>query len=234
MNSLHQDEIIKLENNDLQLQYILGGLYPHGGMNCNYWGCDIRCSTQPVEDDEKLKKVKDFIKKHNISNSTFLRLARTYLSGSFNSYKGDFGNLIPELDRAILKYEFKHTNDNSFVENDLKERELIELIEIHGNVEGTTLNDFLKKYSLTQVDFMILAKTSINYKYKEGRWFERTDLPEELIEILRTYDLYQSYEFVEEYRKSLETTNSKALNEEQPKLLVKRLKSRFKKINIHR
>ena len=90
MNSLHQDEIIKLEDKDLQLRYVLGGLYPHGGLNCDkYWGCDIRCSTSPVAKDENFEKVKNFITKHNISNSTFIRLARSYLFGTFNSYKGD-------------------------------------------------------------------------------------------------------------------------------------------------
>ena len=109
---LYQDEIIKLEDKDLQLRYILGGLYPHGGMNCSkYWGCDIKCSTKPVEDDDRFKKVKNFIIKHNISNATFLRLTRTYLSNSYMTYDLECGNLIRELDNAISGYNFAHTND---------------------------------------------------------------------------------------------------------------------------
>ena len=86
--SLYQDEIIKLDDNQLQLRYILGGLYPHGNLNCNkFWGCDVRCSTLPVPEDEKFRKVQNFITKHNISNSTFLKLARSYLFSTFKSYQ---------------------------------------------------------------------------------------------------------------------------------------------------
>lgn len=205
MEWLNQFEIRNLEDKDLQLRYILGGLYPHGGQNCNvYWGCYSKCDTQPVEDDERLQKVKDFILNHNISNSTFLRLARSYIFETLNSYKGDFGSLIPELGEAILDYDFVHTKEERFKENDLKERELLELIDKECGVEGTALNTFLGKYSLTPVDFMILAKTSINYKFKIGRVFEVTDLPKDLQVILEANNLYQSYKFVEQYRKALE------------------------------
>ncbi len=226
LKSLHQDEILKLEDKDEQLRYILGGLYPHGRLDCDsFWGCDIRCSTLPVPKDEKYKKTMDFITNHNISNATFLRLARTYLFGSFNSFKGDWGILIPELDRAIMDYNFVHTDYESIPENDLKERELLELVEREADVEGTSLNNFLTKYSLTPVDFIILAKTSINYQFKIARGFEKTDLISDLQGILMNNDLYQSYEWVKMYRDNLQKQNSQ---EEKPKSLIKRIKNKLR------
>lgn len=221
MNSLHQDEIIKLEDKDLQLRYVLGGIYPHGGLNCDkYWGCDIRCSTSPVSTDENYEKVKIFITKHNISNSTFIRLAGSYLFGTFNSYKGDWGTLIPELDRTIMGYNFTHTNYERIPENDLKEQELLELIEREATVEGTNLNNLLTKYSLTPIDFIILAKTSINYQFKIARGFVKTDLIKDLQEILKINNFYQSYEWLKMFRDNLQ---KQTLTQDKPKSLIRRM-----------
>lgn len=224
---LYQDEIRNLKDKNLQLRYILVGLYHHGELNCDsFWGCDIKCSTQPVENDERLEKVKSFIRKHNISNSTFLRLTRSYLFGALNSYRGDYGNLIPELERAIKDYYFVRNNQESFKENDLKEQELIELLEKEGNKKGTYLNRFLNKYLLTDIDFIILAKTSINYKYKAGRNFEVTDLPKDLTYILESNNLYQPKKWVKSYRDSLEKENG-VINLEKSKSLIKSIKDKI-------
>lgn len=206
MQRLYQDEIRKLEDKKLQLAYILGGIKISDKSPCCacYWACDIRCACTSVEDDERLEKVRSFITKHGISNETFLRLTLTYLKGKFNSYKGDFGNLIPELDRAIVDYKFHHTTTSKFKENDLKEKELLNLIERQSELEGTQLYNLLTMYSLTPVDFMILAKTSLNYAYSTGRGFEFKDLPVDLKNLLREQDLYQSYEYVQTYRKRFE------------------------------
>lgn len=210
--SLYQDEIIKLDDTTLQLQYMLGGLYPHGNYNCDkYWGCDIKCPTLPVPKDENLQKVMNFIKKHNISNATFIRLTRSYLHGTINPYLGDYGTFFNELDRTIMGYNFKKTDYESIPENDLKEKELLRLIVKEAYVEGTKLNKFLTKYSLTPIDFMILAKTSINYQFKIIRGFEITDLSNDLKEILKENDLYQSYEWVKTYRENLEKKKVKKL-----------------------
>ena len=104
--------------------------------------CDSKCSTRPVLDDEKFKNVKEFISKHHISNETFIRLTRSYLFGTINPYKCEWGDLIPELDRVIMDYNFVHTNNDSFPENDLKEKELMDLIMREAHVEGTCLNHF--------------------------------------------------------------------------------------------
>lgn len=51
---------------------------------------------------------------------------------------------------------------------------------------------------------MVLAKTSINYNYKVIRGYDVKDLPVDLQRILKEFDLYQSFAYVEEYRKQLE------------------------------
>lgn len=225
--SLSQNEIIKLEDDRLQLRYILGGIQmSNDKCTCwGFWNCDIHCHCNPVEDDERLEKVSNFIINHNISNETFLRLTLTYLRGSFNSYKGDFGNLIPELDRTILDYKFYHSPATRFKENDLKEKQLLKLIEKSGEVPGTKLNNLLTKYSLTPVDFMILAKTSLNYEYNDGRGFEVKDLPADLRELLKKHHLYQSYEFVLKYRQEFYENLAKEnmVKEQGNKSLIKRI-----------
>lgn len=244
MKSLYQSEIIKLEDKDLQLRYILGGMVT-SDKTCNcgtYWSCDIRCSTTPVEEDEKFKKVKDFINRHNISNETFLRLALTYLRGNFHSFKGDFGTLIPELDRALLDYEFNHYNGKT-IENDLKEKELLELVDKVNGSNKTSVSAFLVKYSLTPIDFIILAKTSLNYQYSVGRGFEIKDLPSDLKLILKENNLNQSLQFVKQYQQeyaekeknknikeveTIEVIEEEKNNEKGIKSLVKRFRNRFK------
>jgi len=207
MNSLHQDEIRELEDKDLQLQYLLGGLNTSEKTACGYnafWNCDIRCSCNPIPNDDRLAKIKEFRNKHNISNETFMRLVLSYLKGSLVKYNGEYGELILDLDKVLRSYNFKHSTIGKVVENDLKEKELLELLVKYGQVEGSSLNNFLKRYSLTPTDFMVLAKTSINYNFKILRGFEIKDLPVDLKNVLEEFDLYQSWEYVKEYRKKIE------------------------------
>jgi len=228
LGCLDQDQIIKLKDKTLQLRYMLGGLYLHGGMvECNkYWECDARCSTYCVPDDKNLRRVKDFMSKHHISNETFIRLTRSYLFGTINPYKCEWGDLIPELDRVIMGYNFVHTNNESYPENDLKEYELMDLIMREARVEGTSLNVFLKKYSLTAIDFMILAKTSLNYKFKMVRGFEKNDLFKDLDEILTINDLRMSCDYVITYRNMCHSINKK---QDKPKSLIRKIYDKIKK-----
>lgn len=227
LGSLSLDEIKKLKDKSLQLRYLLGALYPDGGMmECDkFLECDRHCSTRPVKIDNRLDNVKKFMLEHNMSNETFIKLAKSYLSGTINSYKGEWGNLIPELDRVIMDYGFLHTNYDSFSENDLREKELMDLIMNEAHVEGSYLNTFLKKYSLTTIDFMILAKTSINYKFKNIRYFDNDDLFCDLEDILIVNNLYLSYEYVNFYRVNLKRKEKK----ENSKKLIRRIKNIFKK-----
>ena len=204
MKYLHQNEIRDLEDKDLQLLYLLGGLNSKEKTVCNanvFWGCDIRCSCSPVPDDERIIRVKEFIKKHNISNETFMRLTRTYLCGQFVKYKGEYGELILELDRVLMSYNFIHTPSDKIPAEDLKEKELIKLVEKYADVEGSKLNEFLNKYLLTKTDFIVLAKTSINYNYKILRGFKMSDLSLDLFNLLTEFDLYQSLDYVREQQK---------------------------------
>lgn len=229
MESLHQDEIRKLEDKDLQLRYILGGLYPHGSQNClTYWNC-IRCATLGVEDDERLQQVKEFIEKHNISNATFLILARTYQRGSFVDYKGSLGELISELATIFEVYQFPCVVDETPKISSLKEKELLELVAQGLDNEASRLGQFLRKYDLSVADFMVLAKTSINASFRKISSFtdENFDLRKELVDLLNEANMYVSMEELEAYRKSL---TSKEV-EEEPKdgSLMRRIRDKFSK-----
>lgn len=224
MTNLHQDEIYKLEDKDIQLQYILGGIlmeneneYCHG-----FFTCDIRCSTMPVLQDERFDKVKKFLEKHNISNSTFLRLVEVYRHGRIIPFHGDFGSFFPELDRVIKDYHPRLYLEN-MEENDLKEKELLQLV----NTQNPAVLEFITKYNLTPVDFMILAKTSINYKFLELHLQDREDLSKDLKNIVKANDLFQSYEFVKEYQKS-QNKNTPSPEPTHKSFMV-RMKNKFRR-----
>ena len=71
---------------------------------------------------------------------------------------------------------------------------------------------------------MILSKTSINYQLKIARGFEKTDLVNDLQGILKTNDLYQSYEWVKMYRDNLKKINSK----QEQQSLIKRIRKKWR------
>lgn len=172
MEKLSQTEIRNLEDKDLQLRYMLGGLnrndgYKPCGYNC-FFNCDIKCFCLPVDNDECFIKVKEFIETHNISNETFMRLVRTYLYGWFYSYEHTSGNLIYELDKAISDYNFERKQGAFFRQNKFKEKELLKLVRKQIYNQQSELNTILQKYSITFIDFMVLAKTSLNYGYAGG------------------------------------------------------------------
>ncbi len=206
MKSLSQTEIRNLEDKDLQLRYMLGGLNRNDGYEvCGYntfFSCDIRCFCMPVADDEYLFKVKKFIEKHNISNETFMRLIKTHLNGWFYSFENDSGSLLPELEEIISDYNFKRNNDEFFKQNKLKEKKLLKLVKKQIYDNESEINSILQKYSISVVDFMILAKTSLNYEYA-GLRFEPKDLSNDIIDLLEKHNLYESLEEVKKYQKKL-------------------------------
>lgn len=206
MKLLHQDEIIELKDKDLQLRYLLGGLNRENKEICGYntfWGCDIRCSCAPVPDDERFQRVKRFVEKHKISNDTFMRLMISYIKGYILKFDNEYGDLIEELDRALADYKYIHSKKNTVPENNFKEKELLDFIEKDSKNQNSELNKFLTKYNLTQKDFLVLAKTTINYNFRVARGFEVKDLPVDLKNIIVNNDLYQSYEFVKQYHEDL-------------------------------
>jgi len=206
---LSQDEIRRLEDKNLQLRYLLGGLNTQENIVCEsniFWLCDIRCKCYPVPEDERLTRVKDFINNHNISNETFMRYVLSYTKGYLLRYKGKYGELIEELDRVLMNYKFIHSTcgKGRILENELKEKELLELLDIYSEEKGSLINNFLSTYSLTKTDFMVLAKTRLNRRFQVLRGFKIKDLPADLYNILEKFDLFQSEEFIKEYHRQIE------------------------------
>lgn len=193
MESKYRNEVRNLEDPILQLRYILGGFNGNKGEACGwdrFWSCSFRCACGPVLDDERLKKVLNFIHNHNISNETFLRLLLTYRVGNFVPYEGGLCPLTYELDEAIEDYGFTMYWDEDYLDSEEKEEELIDLILQSADVVGSPLNNFLTKYNLLPIDFMILAKTSIHRKYKSGMGFSEKDMSQDLINLLKMYNMY--------------------------------------------
>lgn len=188
---LHQYDILDLQDNNLQLRYFLGGFNSVEKKVCDkFWWCDIECSCSPVPDDERLDKVKEFIKKHNISNETFMRLliSRNF-NGYFKSYNGNFGEFINELDEIIKEYnihKFLRHNGNDDYKNGLSEQRLIEYVNRESLIDDSLLNKFLSYYQLTLTDFIVLAKTR---KFIVIRDRERHDLLLDLSILLKDYEL---------------------------------------------
>ncbi len=203
MTSLYRNEILKLEDEKERVRYLLGGLNREDHTTCTYnrfWGCDLRCPTMPLEEDERLLKIYDFMEKHNIGSGTMLKFSRTLLHNRFNPYHHDLGQLIPELSKVLADYHFI-TIDDSYSENDYKELELMEFIIKNYDNENSTLRLLLAKYNITIIDFIILAKTSLNYKYYSGLGIERTDLSKDIADLLTTAGIHDSYEKAVEYQK---------------------------------
>ncbi|MBE6153513.1 MAG: hypothetical protein E7166_04745 [Firmicutes bacterium] len=229
MESLFQDEIEEIKDENLQLRYLLGTLNRKDKEQCptnSYWNCDIRCDATPVNDDKKLLKVLIFIKKHNLSVDSFFRLLCSHLKGNFCYYDGDCGELIRELDYAIKDYEFVFSKTYSLPQNDYKEKELLKLILRDINNQDSSLNILIKKYSLTITDFMVLAKTSLIMNWKQHSFWERKDLFKDLKQILDNNNLYDTMESVLEYRKDLKITET---DEQHEKSLRKSFINKFRK-----
>jgi len=200
---MKKTEIKKLEDKDLQLRYYLGGLKnisTGSNYECNYWTCSINCSCSAVPNDEKLEAVKAFIKNHNITNERFLKLAYNYLIGATMKYHGMYSQLFLELAAVIKPYQFTQTNLGEKPDNDFREKELEEIV--YGTNNNSIISNFIKKYNLTAEDFIILAKTSINYNLHNLQVSNPNDtFSSEVKDILSQYELYVPREYIEEYRK---------------------------------
>ena len=190
---LCQSDIRKIDNPNIQLRYILGGFNSKDHIVCTsnkYWSCDVKCGCTPVEYDDKFLRVKDFIRKHNISNSTFLRLLLTYINGYFYIDKKYKSKLIRELESIVEDYNLECIND--FKEDNFEGMDILKQItELKGY---ETLKEFFVKYSLTIEDFITLAKTSLHHNYRVGRSFDVRDLPADLIQLLSSVDISKIFE----------------------------------------
>ena len=158
---MKKDDITKLKDKDLQLKYILGGLkfIRDGNIRCNYWTCDINCSCNKVEEDEKFIKIKKFIKKHNLTNERFAKLTYNYLVGAIMKYNGSYTPLFTELYEVIKTYNFPASKKYKIEDIGYKEKEFEEYLYGHNN---DLITDYINKYSLTREDVMALIKTYVN------------------------------------------------------------------------
>ena len=206
---MKKTDIKKLNDKNLQLRYYLGGLeIMTNNRACKYWRCDINCSCSPVPDDNRLTKVKEFIKNHNLTNDCFVRTAYNYLTGAIMKYKGKYSPFFIELDSVLKPYNF--VCEEIKTENEFRDKELEELINDNSNKE---IKDYISKYNLSIEDFIVLAKTSINYNYYVMRGLDKDcdiDFTSNVADIIHKHGLAVTREYIEnykeEYKKSHENT----------------------------
>lgn len=202
---MKKSEVRKLEDKDLQLRYLIGGLINTVNEDyCNYWKCDINCSCDIVPDDERLEAVKKFIKKHNITNERFIKLAYNFLVGAVMKYHDEYSQLFLELEEVLKPYQFNQSFRNEIPNNSLKEKELEKLVSsAHEN--DSIVGVFIKKYNLTAEDFIVLTKMTLNYRMHAMYVTDTHDtFFEEIQGIINRYDLSMPREYVQEYIKMSE------------------------------
>ena len=76
-------------------------------------------------------------------------------------------------------------------------------IHFHRTFQNAIHDTITKKYSLTPIDFMILSKTGLNYKFKMVRGFEKNDLfkaENTLLDIIKEMDIVMSNSFNETFK----------------------------------
>lgn len=206
---MKKSEINSLDDKDLQLRYYLGGLKRiRDGENqsCSYWACDINCSCSEVPDDERLIEVKNFIKKHNITNERFIKLSYWHLAGAVMKYKGSCSPLFLELENALKPYNFTHTNRVEIPDNDFREKELETV------VNNSAVKVYCAKYELDPTDFISLAKTSLNYQIYPLQVAKNPNdaFLNELYDIIDSYGLYISREQIQKYREAYKSKHEDA------------------------
>lgn len=203
---MKKSEINKLDDKDLQLRYYLGGLkLINDGENtlCNYWTCDIDCSCTAVANDEKFVEVKKFINKHNLTNERFIRLSYCLLMNSVIKYKGKYSPFFTELENVIEPYNFTHTRSNNKQDNDFREKELENI------ANEPIVRKYCSKYQLDTIDFIVLAKMSINYRFYNLQIAKNPNdtFSKELVEIINSHNLYVSRECIKEYNNNQKATS---------------------------
>lgn len=202
---MRRSEIEKLEDKDLQLRYYLGGLR-HNMSNdneCIYWRCDIDCGCPKLNDDIDLTGVKDFIKKHNITNERFLRLAYNHLAGNYVYYHNEPSEILVELEEVLKPFLFNKWEKKT--DNTLYDKKLEELINDVKNPHAfyvEDIRDFIDKYNLTDNDFITLAKTWINHRWVGlvNHYDSSIDkFADEIKNIINNHGLYIDEDMIEAY-----------------------------------
>ncbi len=200
MKSMYNSEIIKIEDEKLKLQYVLGGLSSYGKEHtCSrYWSCDVKCSAMPVPDDENLAKVIQFMQKHNLDVIAFLEIAYSYIRDGFYQYGTEYGPLLNELEDAIKSYNIRHLKRSMIYKKEviIRDYEILTLLSRDCNNKDSELSKFLLKYSLTVKDFIVLVKTRLNFGFFFCRGFESSDFFKDLSSITRNNIPFEDYDTV--------------------------------------
>ncbi len=219
---MRKKEIIKINDKDLQLRYFLGGLnYIKDGEKqlCNYWTCKINCSCLKVSDDENLLKVKNFIKKHNITNERFLILSYNYLINSIMKYNYEYSPLFLELENVLKPYNFTHTKFGKKPDNNFRQTELENII------NESIVQKYCTKYKLDSSDFISLAKTSLNYNFYNLKIAKNPNdtFTYELAKIIESFKLYVPREIITKYREKYKQNTQLVID-------TKKLQQRYLKL----
>lgn len=204
MKSMYNSEIPQIEDEKLKLQYVLGGLSSYGKEHtCSrYWSCDIKCRAMPVPDDENLAKVIQFMQKHNLDVIAFLEITYSYLRDGFYQYGTGYGPLLNELEDAIKNYTIRHLKRSMVDKNEviIRDYEILTLLSRDCNNKDSELSKFLLKYSLTAKDFIVLAKTRLNFGFFLCRGFESSEFYTDLNSIIRNNIPFEDYDTVRKIR----------------------------------
>ena len=230
---MKKSQVEKLEDKDLQLMYFLGGLKDMiNKENCHYWLCDIDCSCNIVPDDESLDAVKNFIKKHNITNERFIKLAYNFLIGAVMKYHGDYSQLFLELEEVLKPYQFTQSNEKKIPDNNFREEELEKLVN-NAYEPGLFIYNFINKYNLTVEDFIILSKTILNYNFHGLSLSNLNDtFIIEIEDIINHYNLSIPKEYIQEYIKADEEKQETTKLIIETKTLQKKYLQLMKKLLI--
>lgn len=174
----------------------------------------IGCSCNIVPDDERLDAVKNFIKKHNITNERFLKLSHNFLIGAVMKYHGNYSQLFLELEEVLKPYEFTKSNRKEIQDNNFRAEELEKLVNSSYDSDSI-VGDFIKKYNLTSEDFIVLSKIILNYNMYGLQLSNPDDtFITEIKDIINHYNLSVSKEYIQEYIKAKQYT------EETTKLII--------------
>lgn len=204
MKPMYNNEIRKIEDEKLKLQYILGGLssWKKEHTCSRYWSCDIKCSAMPVPDDENLAIVIQFMKKHNLDVTAFLEIAYSYLRDGFYQYGTEYGPLLNELEDAIKRYNIRHVKQSKVDKKEviIEDYEILTLLYRDCNNKDSELSKFLLKYSLTTKDFIVLVKTRLNFGFFRCHGFESSEFFKDLTSIIKNNIPFKDYDTVRKIR----------------------------------
>lgn len=212
---MRKSEVSEIKDQDLQLRYYLGGLKTTmNDSECCYWQCDLNCGCNKLNEDIDLTKIKDFIKKYNISNVRFLILAFNYLEGNFVYYHNKPSELIVELEEILKPLDLGKHEKKEY--NTLYDEKLEKLIYDVKNPHAFYVNDireFIKKYNLTDKDFITIAKTWINHRF----WGLHVDydktvetFPTEMKNIIHNHDLFVEKDMLNDYITAIQSYDENA------------------------